>query len=83
MRAIPKRARDEINYGDMIVSSGTGGVFPAGLIIGRVKTILYHEYETSLAVELEPSIDFSRLEYVFVINIEPNPEEKGVVNLDG
>jgi rod shape-determining protein MreC len=83
MRAIPKRARDEINYGDMIVSSGTGGVFPAGIIIGRVSTILYHEYETSMAVELEPSIDFSRLEYVFVIDVEPNPEEKGVVNLDG
>jgi rod shape-determining protein MreC len=70
MRAIPKRAREEINYGDMIVSSGIGGVFPPGIIIGRVSTILYQEYETSMAVELESALDFSRLEYVFVIDVE-------------
>jgi rod shape-determining protein MreC len=40
MRAIPKRAREEINYGDMIVSSGIGGVFPPDIIMGRVSTIL-------------------------------------------
>jgi rod shape-determining protein MreC len=68
MRAIPKRARDDINYGALILSSGMGGVFPAGIIIGRVSTVLYQEYETSMAVELEPAIDFSRLEFVFVID---------------
>ncbi|WP_010258480.1 rod shape-determining protein MreC [Treponema primitia] len=70
MRAIPKRARDEINYGDQIISSGIGGVYPAGIIIGRVSGILYQEYETSMAVELESAVDFSRLEYVFVIDVE-------------
>jgi rod shape-determining protein MreC len=70
MRAIPKRARDEINQGDLILSSGMGGVYPAGLIIGRVSTIFYQEYETSMAVELESALDFSRLEYVFVIDAE-------------
>jgi rod shape-determining protein MreC len=72
MRAIPKRARDEINRGDLIVSSETGGVYPPGIIIGRVSTILYQEYESSMAVEVENAIDFSRLEYVFVIDVETN-----------
>ena len=67
MRFIPKRARDEINYGDLIVSSGMGGVYPPGLNIGRVSRVSYQEYEISMEVELEPLIDFSRLEYVFVI----------------
>ncbi|MFP3042996.1 rod shape-determining protein MreC [Treponema primitia] len=70
MRTIPKRARDEINYGDQIISSEIGGVYPAGIIIGRVSGILYQEGETSLAVELESAVDFSRLEYVFVIDVE-------------
>jgi rod shape-determining protein MreC len=70
MRSIPKRARDEINYGDQIISSGIGGVYPAGIIIGRVSGILYQEYETSMAVELESAVDFSRLEYIFVIDVE-------------
>jgi rod shape-determining protein MreC len=70
MRAIPKRAREEITQGDLIVSSGMGGVYPAGIIIGRVHTILYQEYETSMAVELESALDFSRLEYVFVLEVQ-------------
>ena len=67
MRFIRKRARDEINIGDMVVSSGLGGVYPSGINIGRVSRINYQENEISMEVELEPSIDFSRLEYVFVI----------------
>ena len=68
MRFIMKRARDEINYGDVVVSSGLGGVYPSGISIGRVNRIVYHENDLSMEVELEPSIDFSRLEYVFVIS---------------
>ena len=67
MRFIPKRARDEINRGDLVISSGAGRVYPAGINIGRVSSVSYHEYELSMEAEVEPLIDFSRLEYVFVI----------------
>jgi rod shape-determining protein MreC len=67
MRYIPKREKDEINIGDMVISSGMGGVFPAGVNIGRVCGINALEYATTLEIELEPVIDFSRLEYVFLI----------------
>ena len=67
MRFISKRARDEINIGDVVVSSGMGGIYPPGINIGRVNRINYQETEISMEVELEPSIDFSRLEYVFVL----------------
>ncbi|MDR2659465.1 MAG: rod shape-determining protein MreC [Spirochaetaceae bacterium] len=67
MRSITKRARDDVNTGDIVVTSGMGGVYPAGIIIGRVSKILFLEYETSIELELESAIDFSRLEYVFAI----------------
>ena len=67
MRFINKRAKDEINIGEMIVSSGMGVIFPPGINIGRVNRINYREDELSMEVELESSIDFSRLEYVFII----------------
>ena len=67
MRFISKRARDEINIGDMVISSGTGGIIPAGINIGRVIRINYQEDELSMEVELESTIDYSRLEYMFVI----------------
>ncbi|MDR2747942.1 MAG: rod shape-determining protein MreC [Treponema sp.] len=70
MRFIQKRARNEISYGDMIVSNGMGGVYPGGITIGRVNAAHYREDEISMEVELESVIDFSRLEYVFVIGKE-------------
>ena len=72
MRFINKRARDDISFGEMIVTSGIGRVFPPGINIGRVNRINYRENELSMEVELEPSLDFSRLEYVFVIAEEDN-----------
>jgi len=70
MRFVPRRARDEINIGDIIITSGMGGVFPSGINIGRVSKVNILEYETTLEVEVVPMIDFSRLEYVFVIEAE-------------
>ena len=67
MRFVPKRARDEISRGDMVVSSGLGGVYPPDINIGRVNRVVYSEHEVSMEVELYPLIDFSRLEHVFVI----------------
>jgi rod shape-determining protein MreC len=70
MRFIPRRARGEINIGDIIISSGMGGIFPSGLNIGRISSVYVLEYENALEAEVVPIIDFSRLEYVFVIETE-------------
>jgi len=67
MRFIPKRARDEISRGDLVISSGMGGIYPPNISIGRVSSVTYHDHEISMEAELEPVIDFSRLEYVFII----------------
>jgi rod shape-determining protein MreC len=82
MRFIPKRARNDINIGDIIISSGMGGLFPQGINIGRVSSVRVLEYETTLEVELIPFIDFSRLEYVFVIETEgtETPGEEDSIN---
>jgi len=70
MRFVPKRARDEINVGDIVLSSGMGGVFPTGINIGRVGSVNSLEYDTTLEVEITPMVDFTRLEYVFIIETE-------------
>jgi rod shape-determining protein MreC len=76
MRFSQKRARDEVNFGDIVVSSGMGGIYPPDVNIGRISNILYRESEISMEVEM--SIDFSRLEYVFVVN-SGTKEEVGSV----
>ena len=82
MRFVPKRARDEINTGDIVISSGMGGVFPSGINIGRVGGVNSLEYETTLEVEIIPMIDFSRLEYVFLIEAETSGSQDTGLNND-
>ena len=68
MRYIKKRAKDEIKYGDIVVTSGMGLIYPKGIIIGRIRNIGAPEWETSLILDIEPAIDFSRLEYLFILD---------------
>ncbi|MDR0910959.1 MAG: rod shape-determining protein MreC [Spirochaetaceae bacterium] len=84
MTLINKRARDEIQIGDIIATSGIkggrGGIYPRGINIGRVSKIIYQDYEMTMNVELNVYTDFSRLEYVFVLSDEA--ESAGEVRSD-
>jgi rod shape-determining protein MreC len=68
MRYVNKLATNEIQYGELVISSGLGGLFPQGIHIGRVREMRARAYEASLMLEVEPIVDFSRLEYVFVLD---------------
>ena len=67
MHYVAKAARGQISVDDVIITSGMRSIFPAGIRIGTVETILGRPYETSLRIELSPAVDFNRLEYVFVV----------------
>ena len=58
----------EIAYGDVVVTSGLGQLYPADIQIGRVRTIRSLPQASSLEVEVEPFIDVSRLEQVLVVD---------------
>ena len=57
-----------INAGAGVYSSGEGGVFPADLLLGRVKR--FENREISGEAVIEPAVDFSTLDYVFVIEMQ-------------
>jgi rod shape-determining protein MreC len=67
MRYVKRTAKDAIEYGDLVVTSGLGGLYPKGINIGRIRDIRAQAYETSLELEVEPIIDFDRLEYLFLV----------------
>ena len=60
----------EVAPGMNIVSSGDGGVFPANLLIGRVK--IFENKDISGEAVIEPAVDFAKLEDVFVIGVDPS-----------
>lgn len=67
LRYVPRDARNEIRYGDLVVTSGTDSMFPADEPIGTVERVTAPAYEESLVIQVVPIVDFSRLEYVFVL----------------
>ncbi|OFZ19786.1 MAG: rod shape-determining protein MreC [Bdellovibrionales bacterium GWB1_55_8] len=58
---------DDIQIGDILVSGALGGVFPKGIPIGVVSKVERKPYGITQAVDVRPSVDFSRLEEVMVI----------------
>jgi rod shape-determining protein MreC len=71
MSYVKKAAQSEIHPGDLIATAGIDSLYPADLLIGRVKDVTTKEYQTSLDIELEPVLDFSRLEYLNILRSEP------------
>lgn len=57
----------DIKVGDVVVTSGLGGIYPAGLLIGTVKEVKAEEGTLGKAAHLRPAVDFSRLEQVYVL----------------
>jgi len=80
MEYIPQE--ENIDVGDIVLTSGLGGVMPKELVIGQVTEVQKLDYALFQTAIVRPAIDFSRLELVLVITAfeqipldEPPPEE--------
>jgi len=67
MRFVKKRAKDELQFGDLVSTTGYESLYPPDVAVGRVKKVRVLDYQTSIDIELDPVLDFSRIEYVFVV----------------
>ncbi|MFC1798764.1 rod shape-determining protein MreC [Thermodesulfobacteriota bacterium] len=57
----------DINVGDTVVSSGLDGVFPKGLRVGRVSSVIKPNSGIFQGVVVTPYVDFEKLEEVLII----------------
>ena len=62
---IPRNA--DVVEGDVIVTSGFGGIYPKGIIVGRVNRLENDGGGLLKYAVLEPAVDFQKLEDVAVI----------------
>jgi rod shape-determining protein MreC len=68
VRYVPNRVTDdEIKVGDAVVTSGTDGIFPPDLVVGKVTRFARRPAEAEADVEVELWMDFSRLENCLVL----------------
>lgn len=58
---------DDIQPGDVLISSGLGGIFPKGVMVGTVSKVDRKPYGITQDVEVRPSVDFTKLEEVLVV----------------
>ena len=57
----------ELKVGDRVISSGLGGIFPKGRMVGTVVGVAKRKQELFQDVVVAPSVDLSRLEDVLVL----------------
>jgi rod shape-determining protein MreC len=63
-----------IKFGDVVITSGQGGVFPQGLLVGKVIKTLVTDTSAYQKALVRPIIDFNQVENVYVIKKEPDAE---------
>lgn len=58
----------ELIQGDLVYTSGVGGIYPRGIIIGEVTDIITTSNITDRYAIVKPAVDFSKLDTVLIIN---------------
>jgi rod shape-determining protein MreC len=67
-------SRDEVEIGDLLVTSGKGRWFPRGIPVARVTKVIKRELGRDQDVDAAPTVDFSRLDAVLVLVSAPGDE---------
>jgi rod shape-determining protein MreC len=65
----------EVQVGDLVVTSGLGEDFPAGIPVGHITAIQTKEYALFQEVEVDPVVDFSDLDAVLVLTAHAPPAD--------
>ncbi|CAG9619499.1 rod shape-determining protein MreC [Sutcliffiella rhizosphaerae] len=80
LKRIPHQAN--VQEGEVVLSSGLGGVFPEGLMIGEITEVVADEYGLTQMAYVKPAADFYNISQVMIIERtlmtgnEPEPEEE-------
>lgn len=67
-------SEDEMELGDLLVTSGKGKWFPRGLPVARVTKVIKRELGRDQDVEAAPTVNFSRLDSVLILVTPPTDE---------
>jgi rod shape-determining protein MreC len=76
--------------GDQIITSGMGGIFPKGILIGTIREVEKEQSGMVLSALIEPRVNFNRLEEVLIIldpgkskTLPPEPGDTGEAGGEG
>jgi rod shape-determining protein MreC len=64
---------EEVVVGDIVITSGLGGIFPKGLMVGEIRSVDKKGHGVFQYADLVPSVDFAKLEEVLILSAAPPP----------
>ncbi len=67
LRMIDIPLNADVREGDLVLTSGLGGNFPADIVIGQVTSTRQFEFELNQEAEVRSLINFDTLEFVLVV----------------
>ena len=71
----------DVNEGDVVVTSEYSNIFPPGIFIGIVSRVDIIPGSITKYIQVQPAVDFSRLEEVFVMLYEADEEKVALEEL--
>lgn len=66
----------DVKEGETVISSGIGGVFPKGLLVGVIGRVDKQDSGLFLKINVDLFVDFSKLEEVLVLAVDDKEESK-------
>jgi rod shape-determining protein MreC len=81
MDYVAQRSDAVVAVGDIVLTSGLGGVLPKGLVVGQVAEVASADYELFEPIMVRPAVDFTRLEVVLVLT-EFDPEAAAELDVE-
>jgi rod shape-determining protein MreC len=67
---------DEVEVGDLLVTSGVGRRFPKGIPVATVTQVVRRDFGIYQQVTATPTVDFSRVEEVLILTSIPGEDAK-------
>lgn len=60
----------EVQIGEEVISSGLGGIYPAGLKVGNVSTVAVEELSPFYNIKVNPAANFYSIEELFILRVD-------------
>ena len=57
----------DIPKDSLVVTTGYGNIFPSGIMVGYVDSVVTDNFDLSKIVRVKPQVDFNNISYVTIV----------------